>query len=43
MLQVRKLRFCGISATFIQCSFMSEIEVLMPVSGFLDFFLGIIS
>ena len=42
MLQVRKLRFCGISAIFFQCCFMSETQALMTVSDFWVFFLGII-
>ena len=44
MLQVRKSNFCGISAIFFWCGFMSEIQVLMTASNFgLFFFLGIIS
>ena len=34
MLQLRKSRFCGISAIFLQCCFMSETKVLMKVSDF---------
>ena len=41
MLQMRKLRFCRIFANFFQCCFMSETQVLVAVSDFLDFhFLG---
>ena len=40
MLQVRKSHFCGISAI---CYFMIETQVLMTVSRFFCFFLGIIS
>ena len=41
MLQMRKLRFCRIFANFFQCYFMSETQVLVAVSDFLDFhFLG---
>ena len=44
MLQMRKLRFCRIFANFFQCYFMSETQVLVAVSDFLDFhFLGNIS
>ena len=38
MLQERKPLFCGIFATFFQCYFMSETQVLMNVSDFLGFF-----
>ena len=37
MLQVRKSRFCGISAICFQCCFMSETQVLMTVSSFCNF------
>ena len=43
MLQVRKSRFCGISAIFFQCYFMNETLVLMAVSNFFCFFSRIIS
>ena len=43
MLQVRKSCSCGISAIFFQCCFMIEIQILMTVSNFSWFFLGIIS
>ena len=38
MLQERKPHFCGIFATFFQCYFMSETQVLMTVSNFGGFF-----
>ena len=38
MLQERKPHFCGIFATFFQCYFMSETQVLMTVSNFFGFF-----
>ena len=37
MLQVRKSRFCGISAISFQCCFMSETQILMAVSNFCNF------
>ena len=37
MLQVRKSRFCGISAISFQCCFMSETQILMTVSNFCNF------
>ena len=44
MFQMRKLRFCRTFANFFQCYFMSETQVLVAVSDFLDFhFLGNIS
>ena len=43
MLLVEKSRFCGISAIFFQYRFMSETQVLMTISDFFVFFLGIIS
>ena len=33
-----KSRFCGISAIFFQCCFMSETQILMAVSDFFAFF-----
>ena len=42
MPQVRKSCSCGISAIFFQCFFMVETQVLMTVSDFSGFFLGII-
>ena len=42
MFQVRKSCFCGISAIFCWYCFMSETQVLMTVSDFFGFFLGII-
>ena len=42
MLQARKSHSCGISAIFFQCCFMIETQVLMTVSDFWRFFLGII-
>ena len=38
VLQKRKSCSCGISAIFFQCWFMSETQVLMAVSDFLNFF-----
>ena len=43
MLQMIKSDSCGISAIFFQCCFMIETQVLMTVSNFFGFFLGIIS
>ena len=43
MLQVKKSHSCGIYAIFFQCYFMIETQVLMTLSDFSDFFLGIIS
>ena len=41
MLQVRKSRFCVISVTFFQCSFMSEtVTSINDFSDFSGFFLG---
>ena len=38
MLQVRKSCFCGISAIYFQCCFMSEAQILMTISDFWGFF-----
>ena len=43
MLKERTSRFSRIFATFFQCYFISETQVLMTVSDFLGFFLRIIS
>ena len=37
MLQLIKSESCGISATFFQCCFMIETQVVMTVSNFLRF------
>ena len=39
---MRRSRFCGIFVIFSQCCFMSETQVLMTISDFLGFFLGVI-
>ena len=43
MLQVTKSHFCGIYPIFFRCCSMGETQVLMTVSNFSGFFLGIIS
>ena len=43
MLQVRKSHFCGISAIFLQCCFISETQVIMTVSNFFLFFFSMIN
>ena len=43
MLKERTSRFSRIFATFYQCYFISETQVLMTVSDFFGFFLRIIS
>ena len=41
--KIVEFTFCGISAIFFQCYFMSETQVVMTVSIFFVVFLGIIS
>ena len=43
MLQVRKSHFCGISAIFLQCCFISETQVIMTVSNFFWGFFSMIN